>query len=137
MTAKADGRLEALVLTAEENYAHARDHEYLRAQVTAILVAASFVLIGLALDKGIGGAKLIYVAIIAILIGVLNVFVVVIHNNRFDRHVSIARNAKEQIANVTVGTDVSKYLSLSTAWLLVASLPIFSGLGLFVLAYLT
>jgi len=126
----------ALLLTAEENYAHARDHENLRAQVTATLVAAAFILVGLAIDKGAVGSKLIYVSVLSILIGTLNVVVVAIHNNRFERHVSIARAAKRKISTVEVGTDVKKLLSLSLAWIVVACLPIIAGIGLLLLGSL-
>jgi len=134
MAERSEGELEALLLTAEENYAHARDHEHLRAQVTATLVAAAFVLVGLALDKGVVGAKLVYVAVLAILIGVLNILVVVIHNNRFERHVSIARNAKRKVTTLEVGTDIPKRFSLSATWLVVASLPAVAGVGLLAIA---
>jgi hypothetical protein len=61
--------LQVFMLAAEENYAHARDHESLRAQVTATLVAAAFVLIGLAIDKGVVGPKLVFVTGSAVLSG--------------------------------------------------------------------
>jgi hypothetical protein len=119
----------ALLLTAEENYAHARDHEMLRAQITTILVSAAFVLIGLGLDK-LEGTKLVFIALVVILIGALNLWIVCIHNNRFDRHVSIAREAKKQIADVTVQAGVAKRHSLALAWSLVACLPIIAGVTL-------
>jgi hypothetical protein len=131
---KAERELDALRLTAEENYAHARDHESLRAQVTSMLVAAAFVLIGLAIDN-VEGVKRYYVAALVILIGVLNLLVIYIHDNRFDRHVSIARNAKSKISRVEVVADVPKKLSLSAAWQLVASLPIAAGIGLLFVAW--
>jgi positive regulator of sigma E activity len=118
---------QVLVLTAEENYAHARDHEHLRAEVTAILVAAAFVLLGLALDKDLQGATLVYVSALVVIIGVLNVMLVVIHNNRFEWHVSIARAAKDQLGSVDAVSTVTKKLNLAAAWLVVASLPIVAG----------
>lgn len=123
--------LQALVLIAEENYAHARDHEHLRAQVTSTLVAAAFVLIGLAIGSNLHGAKLVYVAVLSISIGLLNVVLVLIHNNRFDRHVSIARDARRRISSVEAEASVSKLFSLSAAWLLVACLPVLAGVGLY------
>ena len=125
-----EARLQALILIAEENYAHARDHENLRAQVTATLVAASFVLIGLTLDKELTGLRLTYVGLFSVLIGVLNVVLVLIHNNRFERHVSIARDARRKIYNVEAVTTIPKFLSLSRAWLTVASLPAWAGAAL-------
>ena len=128
-----EARLQALILIAEENYAHARDHENLRAQVTATLVAASFVLIGLTLDKDLTqltGLRLTYVGLFSVLIGVLNVVLVLIHNNRFERHVSIARDARRKIYNVEAVTTIPKFLSLSRAWLTVASLPAWAGAAL-------
>jgi hypothetical protein len=122
--------LQVLMLAAEENYAHARDHESLRAQVTATLVAAAFVLIGLAIDKGVVGPKLVFVAGSAVLIGILNLMIVRIHNNRFDFHVSIARNARQRIAEVKIESDIPKKMSLSAAWQVVAALPIAAGIGL-------
>lgn len=129
MTDRPQAELEALIIIAEENYAHARDHEHLRAQVTSTLVGAAFILIGLGISKD-GAGKVTFVAIFSILIGLLNVMLVFIHNNRFDRHVSIARNARRMIATVEAGTDLPRRLSLSTAWLMVASLPVFAGVVL-------
>jgi hypothetical protein len=51
MNANSSSRESVLLAVAQENYEHARDHENLRAQVTATLVAAAFVLIGLSLDR--------------------------------------------------------------------------------------
>ena len=130
MSNQTDVDREVLILIAEENYAHARDHEHLRAQVTAILVAAAFVLIGLAIGKDLDRRELRYVAALSILIGLLNVVLVVIHNNRFDLHVSIARDARHRISAVEAETKISKRFSLSAAWQLVASLPVLAGLGL-------
>ena len=123
--------LQALVLIAEENYAHARDHEHLRAQVTSTLVAAAFVLIGLAIGSNLHGAKLVYVAVLSISIGLLNVVLVLIHNNRFDRHVSIARDARRRISSVEAEASVSKLFSLSAEWRLEACLPVLAGVGLY------
>lgn len=127
-------RLKAQEITAIENYAHARDHESLRAQVTAILVAAAFVLIGLALDK-LSGTRLIYVSVAAIVIGSLNIWLVILHNNRFDRHVAIAREAKSQISVVEAGTNLRKFGNLGASWLLVAALPVMAGLALLILSW--
>lgn len=131
-----DNKIQAWIITAEENYAHARDHEHLRAQITAILVAAAFVLIGFAIDKKSTNSTLVYVGIFSILIGVLNVYLVRIHNNRFNRHVEIARNAKSKIAVLDdFEPMLEKKYSLSNAWVIVASLPIIAGLGLIVLIF--
>ena len=127
-------KIQAWAITAEENYSHARDHEHLRAQITAILVAAAFVLIGLAIDKQSANSTLVYIAISAIAIGIINVHLVRIHNNRFDRHVEIARNAKSQIATLKeYKPTLEKKFSLSAAWIIVASLPIIAGTGLIAL----
>ncbi len=127
-------KLEALKIVAEENYAHARDHEQLRAQVTALLVAAAFVLIGLAIDKATDPLTSRSVAGMALMIGILNVLVVVIHNNRFDRHVEIARHARREIYPLDdFNPKRGKLLSLSTAWIAVATLPIVGGFVLLVL----
>ena len=64
--------LQLLTLTAEENYAHARDHEYLRAQITSILVAASFLLIGPVLGKDFSHHQLIFVILIVFVVSALN-----------------------------------------------------------------
>ena len=86
-----------LLLTAEENYGH----EHLRAQVTSILVAASFVLIGLALDKGAQVNRLYFAAVAAIALSILNTMVVVAHTYRFQRHVEIARSVREAAASTS------------------------------------
>jgi hypothetical protein len=130
MDHKTTGETEVLLLTAEENYAHARDHEHLRAQVTSTLVAAAFVLVGLALNANLSPAKLAYVAAMTLLIGILNVVVVIIHDNRAERHISIARCAKHQIANVTAEGKVRKLMNLSLVWRLIAGLPIIAAVGL-------
>lgn len=121
-------QLEALKIVAEENYAHARDHEQLRAQVTALLVAAAFVLIGLAYAKDAEATTIRYAAGMAISIGVLNVGAVLIHNNRFDRHVQIARNARNLIFQLEdFKPSLEKRGSLSAVWVAIAALPIFGG----------
>lgn len=131
-----DNKIHAWTITAEENYAHARDHEHLRAQITAILVAAAFVLIGLTIDKDVSSSTCVYVALFSILIGSLNIYLVKIHNNRFDRHVEIARNAKSKIADLEhFEPHTKKTYSLGNAWIIVASLPIGAGLGLFILKF--
>lgn len=135
MTEPNQAKLEVLKLIAEENFAHARDHEMLRAQVTSTLVAAAFVAIGLAIDKNVTGQVLTFVGVGAIVIGLLNVIVVAVHNNRFDRHVSIARIARGQIDSVEVDTNIPKLLNLSYLWMLVACLPIFAGIGLLLVKY--
>ena len=120
---------QALVITADENYAHARDHEHLRAQVTSILVAASFVLVGLALDN-LTAEKLIYMSCILILLGILNILLVFTHTNRFKMHVDVARQAKSRLAEVSITSGVSKKFSLTALWYVLASTPVVSGLGL-------
>lgn len=120
-----------LLLTAEENYAHARDHEHLRAQVTSILVAASFVLIGLALDNGAQANRLYFAAVAAIALSFLNIMVVVAHTNRFQRHVEIARSAKRQLQHhVVADATTPKMYSLSTLWVAIAASPGIAGLAL-------
>lgn len=120
---------QALVITADENYAHARDHEHLRAQVTSILVAACFVLVGFALDK-MTAENQIYMSCILILLGILNILLVFTHTNRFKMHVDIARQAKARLAEVSITSNVSKKISLTALWYILASTPIVSGLGL-------
>lgn len=126
-----------LTLIAEENYAHARDHEQLRAQVTSMLVGAAFVSISVAIDKAWNDSRLLYVAIAVILIGLLNVVVVVVHNNRFDRHVSVARIARTQISSVAIDSPIPKLLSLAALWVIVASLPIIAGCALLFMKFCT
>lgn len=128
-----EARQQALLLTAEENYAHARDHEHLRAQITSILVGASFVLLGLAVSGQIKPHAILFSSAISILIGILNVWLVILHNNRFDRHVDIARKAKHLLTgdeSLNLDSKIHKRGSISTTWTLVASLPILGGLCL-------
>jgi hypothetical protein len=136
MEEKTNAEMQVLALLAEEHYAHARDHEHLRAEVTTILVAAAFVLIGLAVDKSACGARLYYVALLSVLIGVLNLCVAAVHESRFKRHVKAAREARSQIAIVDIRLEEDKFLDLGIAWLFVAALPIFAGPGLVLVAYL-
>ena len=146
MTKLSDAQVQALVLTAEENYAHARDHENLRAQVTSMLVAAGFVLIGLSLDKSVTGPKLQFAAVLSVVLSIVNVILVVIHGNRFDLHVQRARNAKARLLLVKSeepeskpddagpaekkSKGVEKKGSLSFWWTFVACLPGIGGLFL-------
>jgi hypothetical protein len=125
-----ENKREVLRLIAEENYAHARDHEQLRAQLTSTLVAAAFVLIGLVVGNQVHGPASIYASALVMLLGLLNIALVVIHNNRFDMHVSIARTARAQLHDVEIASGVQKRWSLSVAWLIVASFPVFAGIGL-------
>lgn len=125
-------KTQALTILAEENYAHARDHEHLRGQVTSILVAASFVLIGTSI-RDLSGPAAIVVAFLSISIGVLNIWVVLIHNNRFDNHVESARDARSQISDVGTTTKSEKLGSLSGVWLCIAGLPVLGGLGILLL----
>lgn len=126
-----ESEIQALIITAEENYAHARDHEHLRAQVTAILVSAAFVLIGLAIDK-LEGPMLYFVSALAIIIGLLNIELIKLHTNRFDRHVDIARQAKAKLegqsAVTSITPSIKKIGSLENVWLLVATLPVIAGI---------
>lgn len=124
---------QALNLIAQENYAHARDHEHLRAQITSILVAGSFVLTGLLGQDNIDLHLKVAGCIICILMGVLNFLIVLMHNNRFERHVDIARQARNQISEVKIETKIPKFGSLNTTWLVVASLPAFSGLAFLII----
>jgi hypothetical protein len=136
MSDKIASQLQAHALTAEENYAHARDHENLRAQVTSTLVAASFVVIGLALDKSADDKRLYFVAIVTILLSTLNVLVVLAHNNRFDRHVDIARLAKEKLGESDFDSPKGKLFSLSGLWIVVAASPGFAGIAIAICTYL-
>ena len=90
-------------------------------------------LIGLAMGKDVTELRLTYASILVVVIGLLNVVLVVIHNNRFDMHVSIARAARQKLSDVEVSSQIQKRWSLSTAWLIVASLPILAGVGLYFL----
>lgn len=119
---------QVLILIAEENYAHARDHEHLRAQITSILVAGSFVLIGLLGQDNIDQHLKIAGCVICIIMGVLNFLIVLMHNNRFERHVDIARQARKQISDVKIETQIQKIGSLDKTWLAVACLPAFFGI---------
>jgi hypothetical protein len=61
---------EVLIQYMNEHYAHARDHEALRGQITSILCAAAFVLIGLVLEKEVPGRVLVAVGIVTIILGI-------------------------------------------------------------------
>ncbi len=125
--------IQILLLIAEENYAHARDHEHLRAQITSILVAGSFVLLGLLGQDNIEPQLKVAGCIGCILMGVLNFLIVLMHNNRFERHVDIARQARNQVSEIRIETKITKFGSLASAWLVVASIPSLLGLILLIL----
>lgn len=126
-----ENEIQALTLTAEENYAHARDHEHLRAQITSILVAASFVLTGLSLDKDVLEINKYFAAALNVAIGILNIHLITIHSNRFDLHVDVARQAKKILDSngktKGIRPTIEKRGNLKAAWILVASLPIIIG----------
>lgn len=135
--------LQNLTITAEENYAHARDHEHLRAQITAILVAASFVLVGLAIDKEPGSSAVTFMIIAVAVLSLTNVSLVFMHNNRFERHVDIARQAKDEILKLDGSTapaeltfsfepERKKWGALAITWVFVAALPILACIGLWI-----
>lgn len=124
---------QALNLIAQENYAHARDHEHLRAQITSILVAGSFVLLGLLGQDNINQYLKITGCFDCILLGVLNFLIVLMHNNRFERHVDIARQARNQISEVKIDTKIQKFGSLNVTWFIVASIPTLLGLVFLIL----
>ena len=121
-------KIQVLNLIAEENYAHARDHEHLRAQITSILLAGCFVLIGLLGQDSIDQYLKITGFIICTLMGVLNFLIVLMHNNRIERHIDVARQARNQISEVIIETKISKFGSLNQTWLVVALIPSLSGL---------
>jgi len=101
--------------------------------VTAALVSASFVLLGLVLDQGVAGPKRIFTAVLIILIGVLNLAVVRLHYNRFDMHAAIARAARDMVAQVTIDGRTEKRGYRWLGWLVVAGLAVVAGIGLLVL----
>ncbi|MBB6520034.1 hypothetical protein [Pseudoteredinibacter isoporae] len=130
-----ENRLQFLIITAEENYAHARDHEYLRAQITSILVAAAFVLIGLAIGNEISNEILIFISLLTISIGLINLWLNKLHTNRFKRHVEIARKAKTRIFFLRIPSKIKKSGNLYYSWQIVACLPIVGGISLLLLKY--
>lgn len=135
-----------LALYAEENYAHGRDHEHLRAQVTAILTAAGFVTVGLALGQDAAMAAREYTMVAATALSALNLWLIALHTNRFDWHVAKAREARRRMTLIAVGDSwaqhegqptidpcdiepkgkAKKWGCLATSWSLVALLPVAS-----------
>jgi hypothetical protein len=92
-------RDEILVEYMNEHYAHARDHESLRAQITSILCAAAFVLIGLSIDKNADSRVMIGVGIVAMALAALNYRLNEIHKGRFDAHVGVAGGILKDMEN--------------------------------------
>lgn len=113
---------QALNSIAQENYAHARDHEHLSKRITSILVAGSFVLLGLLGQDNINQHLKITGCFVCILLGVLNFLIVLMHNNRFEWQ------ARNQISEVKIDTKIQKFGSLNVSWLIVASIPTLLGL---------
>ena len=83
-----------LTTYAQEHYAHARDHEHLRAQITTILVAGAFVFIGLGVEKDLEWWKILLPVFVLTMV---NWRVVSMHNNRFKRHVEMGHYAMKQM----------------------------------------
>ncbi|MEM7130451.1 MAG: hypothetical protein AAF702_29265 [Chloroflexota bacterium] len=146
-----DAMLQLLTLTAEENYAHARDHEHLRAQITSILVAAGFILIALTFDKNLSITQLLFIVLIVFVVSAVNLRLVQLHTNRFKMHVAVADQAQEKIAEMVVGYDASnceellstirnrpilKQGSLASTWAWVAMLPFIAVILLGVISFL-
>jgi hypothetical protein len=140
-----------LALYAEEHYAHARDHEYLLAEITAILTAAALVVIGLAMNNNLTGDFLNVTAILAIIIGLLNAWLIWLHNNRFKMHVSIAQQARWRMTMLALGedwkgrekpsedpcdiepeADKKKRGSLAGSWIAVSFPPVIAGVYLLI-----
>lgn len=89
-----DQQCQALLAYAEENYAHARDHEHLRAQVTSILSAGSTVLFGFGLERlGTSSQTALLTGAVVAVLGLLNLRLNFLHNNRFEAHVAAANAA--------------------------------------------
>ena len=150
MTDNRKGLQTVLGLYAEEHYAHARDHEYLRAEITAILAAAAFVVIGFATN--LTGELRSVAAVLAIVISLLNTWLIWLHNNRFDMHVSIAQQARWRMTMLALGEDwkgrkrqsedpceispeagKKKQGNLGFSWMAVSLLPSVAGAYLLIL----
>ncbi len=127
--------LQYLTTITEEHYAHARDHEHLRAQITSILVAATFLLIGFAIEANVGSKAKVFISAAATVLSVINVLVVLMHNNRFKRHVDMGDDGMAKILGLVEGddsvslpeTDRKKRGSLAATWVVVAALPMIAG----------
>jgi hypothetical protein len=81
---------EVLIEYMNEHYAHGRDHEHLRSEITTILCAAAFLLIGLVLEKSNNGIIIGAVGAAVFVLGMLNFAINRIHQNRFRAHVAVA-----------------------------------------------
>jgi Tryptophan-associated transmembrane protein (Trp_oprn_chp) len=128
------GQEEVLIEYMNEHYAHARDHEALRAQITSILCAAAFVLIGLAISKDApAGWVRAVVGIVVIALGGMNIWINWLHNNRFDAHVAAADKILEDLGNKDqINAARSKFKqikkgSLSATWYSVPILVCVAG----------
>jgi hypothetical protein len=139
---------EVLLAYMNEHYAHARDHEDLRGQITSILCAAAFVLIGFA---GTGTGKpvvLLAAGLIAAALGLLNLQLNGLHESRFDSHTRVARAIRDDFERRlwVVGVaairpsearkEFKKRGDLSATWDRVPMLVIASGVLLAVYAIL-
>ncbi|MBO9408816.1 hypothetical protein J7399_15375 [Shimia sp. R9_1] len=138
----AENRTEALLAYANEHYAHARDHEHLRSQVTAILSAGSIVLLSVAIDKFRTDSLLTIIAsIMVVLLGALNLRLNILHSNRFRAHVNAAQKALKGVEGtsdkdtITIAAcrsvfEEAKKGSLSSTWNLLPWLLMILGLCL-------
>ncbi|WP_461427938.1 hypothetical protein [Gymnodinialimonas sp.] len=101
---------ELLLASANEHFAHGRDHEHLRGQITAIISGAAGVLLGLALDEGNRtdlflptcadrdpDFSIVYVSAIALCL--LNVRLIALHNRLFDAHTRTANFIMRRLEN--------------------------------------
>lgn len=133
-----DQKIQMLLAYANEHYAHARDHEHLRSQVTAILSAASMVLVGLGLEKlDASSPQIAVIGLIVIGLGALNLRLNFLHKNRFDAHVAAARASMEAleggaecIKNSRKAFDAVKRGGLSKTWNMLPVAMILLGLAM-------
>lgn len=140
-------RHDVLIEYMNEHYAHAPDHEHLRSQITSVLCASAFVVIGISLEK-LAGIRLGVAGIIVLSMGVLNLILNDLHNNRAEAHIKTARSVRDHLlassATATSSTtptfeDIfaeTKKGNLSATWQVLPAIVALVGLLMTVVGFL-
>jgi hypothetical protein len=137
----------------DEHYTHARVHEALRAQITAILSGAGFAVIGWGLAKDTGAIQASALGVAVMVIGTLSYYLTYLHFNRIDAHLAAARALRNDLETrlsqnappgaITIGAarlqfSSTKRGSLARTWHWVSAMIVVAGglLFLFGLSHL-
>ena len=90
---------EFLTIYLNEHYAHARDHENLRAQVSSILSASSIFLMGILSVRDAPARHILAASGLVCILSLLNLVMNWLHSNRAKAHIDTAGEIREHVEN--------------------------------------